>query len=329
MSRTARSTGIVLIAACVLAGVAAGALAQGAAGYPTRPIRIIVIFAPGGGLDIVGRLVADPLSARIGQPVIVENRPGAGGNIATGYAARATPDGHTLLLTTNSYNINAFLYRTPGYDARKDFAPVVELTAAASIIIAHPGAPFRSLKDLVSAARAQPGKIPYASGGNGAPTHIAAEMFKKAANIDLSHIPYKGGGPANQDVIAGQVPLAMAALPPVMPHLLAGRLRGLAVTSERRWPALPDVPTIVESGYPGYSHITWIGIVAPAATPRTVIARLNREIAEVLSSRDLRERINQLGAEPVGRGTAEFAAMLKAEYEAMGKLVPQLGIKVD
>lgn len=327
MGTAARSVSAALVAACALAGVAGGALAQ--AGYPSRPIRFIVIFAPGGGLDIVGRLVADPLSARIGQPVIVENRPGAGGNIATGYAARSTADGHTLLVTTNSYNINAFLYRDPGYDARRDFEPVVELTAAASIIIAHPGAPYRTVKDLVGAARAQPGKIPYATGGNGSPTHIAAEMFKKAAGINLVHIPYKGGGPANLDVIAGQVPLAMAALPPVMPHLLAGRLRGLAVTSERRWPGLPDVPTVAESGYPGYSHITWIGLVAPAATPRAVIARLNREVAGILATRELRERINQLGADPVGGGTAEFAAMLKAEYEAMGKLVPQLGIKVD
>ena len=329
MIRAARSAGASFIAACVLAGVAGGALAQGAAGYPARPVRIIVIFAPGGGLDIVGRIVAEPLAARIGQPVIVENRPGAGGNIATAYAARSTPDGHTLLLSTNSYNINAFLYNNPGYDARKDFTPVVELTAAASIIIVHPGAPYRTLKDLVSAAHAQPGKIPYASGGNGAPTHIAAEMFKKAAGIDLTHIPYKGGGPANQDVVAGQVPLAMAALPPVMPQLLAGRLRGLAVTSERRWPGLPDVPTIAESGFPGYSHITWIGIVAPAATPQSVVARLNREIAGILSGRDMRERINQLGAEPVGRSAAEFAEMLKAEHAAMGKLIPQLGIKVD
>ena len=329
MSMAARSACASLIAAGVLAGAAAGALAQDAPAYPARPIRFIVIFAPGGGLDIVGRLVADPLSARIGQPVIVENRPGAGGNIATGYAARSTADGHTLLVTTNSYNINAFLYRNPGYDARKDFTPVVEMTAAASIIIAHPGAPYRTVKDLVSAAQAQPGKIPYATGGNGSPTHIAAEMFKKAAGINLVHIPYKGGGPANQDVIAGQVPLAMAALPPVMPHLLAGRLRGLAVTSDKRWPALADVPTIAESGFPGYRHITWIGLVAPAATPRAVIARLNREIAGLLTTRELRERINQLGAEPVGRGTAEFAAMLKAEYAAMGKLVPELGIKVD
>ena len=329
MIRAARSVNASLVAACVFASAAGGALAQDAAGYPARPIRFIVIFAPGGGLDIVGRLVADPLSAKIGQPVIVENRPGAGGNIATGYAARSTADGHTLLVTTNSYNINAFLFKNPGYDARKDFTPVVELTAAASIIIAYPGAPYRTLKDLVSAARAQPGKIPYATGGNGSPTHIAAEMFKNVAGISLVHIPYKGGGPANQDVLAGQVPLSMAALPSVMPQLQAGRLRGLAVTSERRWPGLPDVPTIAESGFPGYSHITWIGLVAPAATPHAVIARLNKEIAGILSGRDMRERINQLGAEPVGRSAAEFAEMLKAEHAAMGKLIPQLGIKVD
>jgi tripartite-type tricarboxylate transporter receptor subunit TctC len=323
--RAARSAGAALIAACALA--AGAALAQD--GYPARPVRIIVVFAPGGGLDIVGRLVAEPLSSKLGQPVVVENRPGAGGNIATAYAARSTADGYTLLLTTNSYNINAFLYRKPGYDARKDFTPVVELTAAASILIAHPAAPYRTLKDLVTAARAQPGKIPYATGGNGSPTHIAAEIFWKAAGITLVHIPYKGGGPANVDVLAGQVPLAMAALPPVMPYLQSGRLRGLAITSERRWPGLPEVPTIAESGYPGYSHITWIGIVAPAATPRAVVARLNRDIAGILSSPEMRSRINQLGADPVGRGTADFATMLKTEYAAMEKLVAEIGIKVD
>ena len=334
MSRAARSAGTVLIAACALAATGtqaadAGPSTSSGQAYPSRPVRVIVVFAPGGGLDIVGRLVAEPLSARLGQSVVVENRPGAGGNIATAYAARATPDGYTLLLTTNSYNINAFLYRKPGYDARKDFTPVVELTAAASILIAHPATPYRTLKDLIAAARAQPGKIPYATGGNGSPTHIAAEMFRKAAGIDLVHIPYKGGGPANLDVVAGQVPLAMAALPPVMPYLQSGRLRGLAVTSEKRWPGLPDVPTVAESGYPGYSHITWIGIVAPAATPRTVVARLNKEIAEILSVQEMRSRINQLGADPVGRSTADFAAMLKSEYSAMEKLVAEIGIKID
>jgi tripartite-type tricarboxylate transporter receptor subunit TctC len=314
VSRAARSTGIALAAACVLA--AGTGVAQD--GYPSRPVRIIVVFAPGGGLDIVGRLVAEPLTARLGQSVVVENRPGAGGNIATAYAARSTPDGYTLLLTTNSYNINAFLYRKPGYDARRDFTPVVELTAAASILIAHPAAPYRTLKELIAAARAQPGKIPYATGGNGSPTHIAAEMFKKAAGIDLVHVPYKGGGPANLDVVAGQVPLAMAALPPVMPYLQSGRLRGLA-----------EVPTVAESGYPGYRHITWIGIVAPAATPRAIVARLNKEIAAILSDSEMRNRINQLGAEPVGRGTVEFAAMLKAEYAAMEKLVAEIGIRID
>jgi tripartite-type tricarboxylate transporter receptor subunit TctC len=327
VGKAARSTGAALLAACALA--ATGAFAQDATRFPSRPIRIIVVFAPGGGLDIVGRLVAEPLSARLGQSVVVENRPGAGGNIATAYAARSTADGYTLLLTTNSYNINAFLYRKPGYDARKDFTPVIELTAAASIIIANPGAPYRTLKDLVAAAKAQPGKIPYATGGNGSPTHIAMEMFRKAAGIDLIHIPYKGGGPANLDVVAGQVPLAMAALPPVMPYLQSGRLRGLAVTSEKRWPSLPDVPAIAESGYPGYRHITWIGIVAPAATPRAIVARLNREIAAILSDHDMRERINQLGADPVGRSTTDFAAMLKTEYAAMEKLVAEIGIKID
>jgi tripartite-type tricarboxylate transporter receptor subunit TctC len=318
-----------LIATCTLAGAPLLALAQSAADYPAKPILLVITYAAGGGLDVVGRVVADRLTKNLGRQVVVENRPGAGGNIGTASVVKAAADGYTLLETTNSHNINAFIYKSPGYDARKDFVPVVQLTEAPSVIITHPRSPFRSLPDLVAAARSQPGKFVYGSAGNGSPTNIAMEMFKAAANIDVTHVPYKSAAQANQDVMAGQTPLAMAALPSTFTQIQSGLLRALAVTSERRWATLPEVPSIAESGYPGFSHMTWIGIFVPAGTPAAIIARLNREITMALANSEVRERIAAVGATPVGGSPAEFEAMLKAEYEATGKLVSQIGLKVD
>ena len=317
------------VAACAVAGVPDRALSQPAVDYPAKSVLLVIVFAPGGGLDVVGRIVADRLTRNLGRQVIVENRPGAAGNIGTSSVAKAAADGYTLLETTNSYNINPFIYRSPGYDPKKDFVPVVQLTEAPSVLVAHPRSPYRSLQDVVNAARSAPGKLSYGSAGNGSPTHIAAEMFKAAANIDFTHIPYKSAAQSHQDVMGGQIPLAMAALPSAMPHVQAATLHALAMTSAKRWPTLPEVPTIAESGYPKFSHVTWIGILAPSGTPSPIVARLHREIALVLSSPDMRERMIAMGAEPVGRSPSEFEAMLKAEYEATGKLVSQIGLKVD
>ena len=319
----------ILFALCVLLAAPGQALPQSAADYPAKPVLLVIVYAAGGGLDVVGRLVADRLTRNLGRPVVVENRPGAGGNIGTASVARSAPDGYTLMETTNSHNINQFIYRNPGYDAKKDFAPVVQLTEAPSVLITHPRSPWRSLKDLVNAARAEPGKIVYGSAGNGSPTNIAAEMFKTAAGIDLTHLPYKSAAQAFQDVMGAQTPLAMSALPSVITHIQSGLLRALAVTSEKRWPTLPDVPSIAESGFAGFTHMTWIGILVPAGTPPAVIAKLNREIAAVLSTPEMRERIAAIGAEPVGRSAAEFDAMLKAEYELTGTLAARIGLKVD
>jgi tripartite-type tricarboxylate transporter receptor subunit TctC len=297
--------------------------------FPARPVRVICVNAPGGGLDIIGRLVSDRLTRGFNQPVIFENRAGAGGNIATEYVARAPADGYTLLETTTNHNLNAFIYKSPGYNARRDFVAVIQLTEAPSVLVAGAQTPYRNLKDLVAAARAQPGRIAYASGGSGQPTHVAGEMFKKAASIDLVHVPYKGGGPATLDLVAGQVPVGMSALPSVTPHIQSGTLRPLAITSPRRWPTLPDTPTVAESGYAGYRHMTWIGILAPAGTPAAIVARLNKEIAAALAHAEVRARIVALGAEPVGASAADFEAMLKADYETTGKLVAEIGLKVD
>ena len=316
-------------AACVLALASIPAGSQPAADYPAKPILLVICYAPGGGLDVVGRVVADRLSKNLGRQVVVENRPGAGGNIGTASVVKAAADGYTVLETTNSHNINAFIYKNPGYDARKDFVPVVQLTEAPSVIITHPRSPYRSLAELVATARAQPGKLVYGSAGNGSPTNIAMEMFRAASNIDLTHVPYKSAAQANQDVMAGQTPLAMAALPSTITYIQSGMLRALAVTSEKRWPTLADVPSVAESGYPGFSHITWIGIFVPAGTPAAIVARLNREISTALANPEVRERIAAVGATPVGGSPAQFEALLKAEYEATGNLVAKTGLKVD
>ncbi len=329
MKRFARKLLAGLITSHLLAGVSCQALAQSTAQYPTKVIRIINVSSPGGGIDILARLVAPPLGRALGQSVTVENRGGAGGNIATEYVARSAPDGYTLLVTANNHIINPFIYRNPGYDPMKDFAPVALLGEGPSVLVTAARFPYRSLADVVNAARSQPGKLAYGSAGSGSPTNIQGEMLKKAANVDLTHIPYKGGGPANLDVLAGQIPLAMSAPSAVMQHIQAGTLRALAVTSGSRWPSLPDVPTIAESGYPGFSHTTWTGIMTPAGTPEPVIARLNREITAALASTDLHEKILGLGRMPGSKSPAEFAAALMAEHEATGRIVSQIGFKAD
>jgi len=233
------------------------------------------------------------------------------------------------MVTTNSHQINAFIYKNPGYDPRKDFTPIIQFTGAASVIITHRQSAFLTLKDLVTKARAHPGEITYGTAGNGSPTHIAMEIFKAAAKLDLVHGPYKTAAQANTDAAAGQIPLAMAALPPTVPVIQGGLLRALAITTEKRFAGLPNVPTIAESGFPGYSHVTWIGLFAPSATPAEILARLNREIGAILAQPAVRERLMALGAEPVGRSAADFEAALKADYDATGKIVSRIGLKAD
>ena len=297
--------------------------------YPAKPIQFVICYAPGGGLDVVGRIVAERLTRNLGRQVVVENRPGAGGNIGTAYAAKAAPDGYTLLETTNSHNINPLIYKNPGYDPRKDFTAVAQLTEAPSVLVTSPKTPYRTLQEVLSAARTAPGKLVYGSAGNGSPTHIAMELFKATANVDITHVPYKSAAQSHMDVVGGMIPLAMAALPSAAPNLASGVLRALAITSPRRWPTLNEVPTFAEQGYPGFSHMTWIGVFVPAATPPAIIARLNQEIAAVLSNVEVRDRISKVGAEPVGRSASDFEAMLKAEYDTVGKLVSRIGLKVD
>lgn len=306
---------------------AAPAHAQG--DYPNKPVLLVICFGAGGGLDVVGRIVADRLAKNLNRQIVVENRPGAAGNIGTVSVLKAPADGYTLLETTNSYNINPFIYRSTGYDPRKDFMPVIELTRAPSVIIAHPKTNLRTVKELIAAAKAAPGKLVYGSAGNGSPTNIAMEIFKSAAGIDVTHVPYKVATQANQDVMGGQTPLAMAALPSVIAQIRGGMLYPVAMTSEKRWSSFPEVPTAAESGVPGYSHLTWIGIVAPTGTPAAIVARMNKEIAAVLAVPEVRERIAATGAEPVGQSVADFTAALAAEYEAMAKLAQRVKFEME
>jgi tripartite-type tricarboxylate transporter receptor subunit TctC len=317
------------LTSAVLACSAAAIAQDKPADYPVKPIQFVICYAPGGGLDVIGRIVADRLTRNLGRQIVVENRPGAGGNIGTAYVAKAAADGYTLLETTNSHNINPLIYKNPGYDPRKDFSAVVQLTEAPSVLVTSPKTSYRTLQDIMSAARAAPGKLVYGSAGNGSPTNIAMEMFKAVANVDITHVPYKSAAQSHMDVVGGQIPLAMAALPSASPNVASGALRALAITSERRWPTLSDVPTIAEHGYTGFSHMTWIGVFVPAGTPPAIIARLNQEFVAALSNAEVRDRISKAGAEPVGRSASDFEAMLKAEYEAVGKLVSRIGLKVD
>jgi tripartite-type tricarboxylate transporter receptor subunit TctC len=329
MTAVSRRMVATYLAALLFACVAAEVMAQSPAEYPAKPVQFVICYAPGGGLDVIGRIVAEQLSRNLGRQIVVENRPGAGGNIGTAYVAKAPADGYTLLETTNSHNINPLIYKNAGYDPRKDFVAVAQLTEAPSVIVANPKGPLGSLKEMIAAARATPGKLVYGSAGNGSPTNIAMEMFKAAAGVDITHVPYKSAAQSHVDVMGGQTPLAMAALPSAMSHMQSGALRALAITSEKRWPTMKDVPTVSEAGYPGFIHMTWIGVLAPAGTPAAIVARLNKEIGAVLATEEVRERIARTGAEPVVRSAAEFENMMKAEYETTGKVVAKIGIKVE
>jgi tripartite-type tricarboxylate transporter receptor subunit TctC len=313
----------------VAAGVAVSASSAAAqSSFPSKPVRFIVVVAAGGGADFVGRLVAERLTPRLGEAVIVENKTGAGGNIATEYVARSPADGYTLLLTTNSHTMNPLIYKQPGYEL-KDFVPVIELCEGPSVLVTSTDSPFKTLKDVVDAARAKPGSLSYGSSGIGLPVHIATELFKQAANIDMVHIPFRGAGQSVQAAIGGQVPLVMSSISAAMPHILAHKLRPLAITGATRWPSLPDVPTMIESGYPGVVNTIWLGILAPQGTPPDVVARLNREIAAVLQTPDIAERMSKTGMAPVGKSPEAFAAMLKADQAANEKIAAQIGLKAD
>jgi tripartite-type tricarboxylate transporter receptor subunit TctC len=297
--------------------------------YPVKSVRILVGFAPGGGIDISARLLAPGLGTALGQQVIVDNRPGAGSNIAAELAAKAPPDGYTLLLASIALAINPSLYGKLPFDPARDFTPIGQTGTMSNILVVHPVLPVGNVREFVALAKRQPGKLSYATPGAGSSAHLAGELFRKAAGIDMVIIPYKGGGQAVIDVIAGHVPVFFASVPVVMSHVKDGRFKALAVTTARRAAAMPDTPTIAESGYPGYEVNNWYGLVAPAGTPRAVVERLAREAATIVTSRDTSKRLADVGPEGVTSTSEQFGAYIKSELARWGRIVKETGVKVQ
>ncbi len=300
-----------------------------AAEYPTKPIRLVVPYPAGGPVDITARTVGPKLTEALGQSIVIDNRGGAGGILGSDIVAKSAPDGYTLLLCTTANAINASLIPKLPYDMVKDFAPVTLVAIITSIVVVHPSVPARSVQELIALAKAKPGQLSYASTGNGTPTHFAAELFKSMAGLDIVHIPYKGAAPAVVDLLSGQVHLSFISAPGVVPHVKSGRLRALAVTNAKRSALLPELPTVSESGLPGYESEGWHGLFVPAKTPRPVIERLYREFANVLRAPETHSRLVGVGTEPVGMPPDEFAVKLKAEIAKWGKVVKTAGIKAD
>ena len=316
-----------LLGLLALALLPAVALAQA---FPAKPIRIVVGFAPGGPTDIVTRAMAQRLGENLGQPVVVDNRAGAGGVIATAHVAKAAADGYTLLMGTIGGLVVAMsLQPDRGYDTLRDFAPVTQTVVVTNIMVVPAKVKANSVQEVLAMARANPGKLNYASSGNGTAPHLAGELLKNMAGVNIQHVPYKGGAAALAALLAGEVDLSYENSLVVLPHVKAGRVRALAVTGARRSRLLPDLPTIAESGLPGYEASGWYGLMAPVATPREIVERLNAEAVKVLRAPDVVERLSGQGAEPVGSSSAEFGALLRAEIEKWGKLARTIGLKPE
>ncbi len=312
------------IAAACLALTAAAAAQQ----YPTKPIRLIVPFAPGGSNDIIGRAIGTPLTERLGKQVIVENRAGAGAVVGTELVANAPKDGYTLLINSLSHTINPWLY-TLNFDPIKSFAPVAMIASGPIVLVAHPSREAKSVNELIALAKAQPGKLQYASAGVGTFTHLGAELFKMLTGVNILHVPFRGGGPAAIDVIGGHTTVDFSNLLTVMPHIRSGKLRTLGVGGKSRISLLPDVPTIAEAGVPTYEAINWWGILAPAGTPPAIVERLHKEIAAVQGSADVQKLLAAEGAEVVKMSSAEFGAFLENEMNKWGRVVKEGGIKAQ
>ncbi len=306
----------------------AGSVAVYAADYPGRPVRMIVGFPPGGAADILGRIAAQQLTGGMGQQVVVDNRGGAGGLVATEIAARASNDGHTLLFTSIPHVINPHLYKKVQYDAIRDFAPVALFVTVPLMMAATPSLPAKTVKDLIALAKSQPGKLNYASGGSGASSHLAMELFKTMAGVDLNHIPYKGTGPLITDLIAGQIGLTIASAVPLSPQVKAGKLRGMAVTGPKRSPSFPDLPAIAET-VPGYEVVNWFGVLAPAGTAPLIISRVNSEINKALTVQSVKDILRTQGADAVGGTADEFAKIIRTDFPKWAKVVRESGAKVD
>lgn len=317
--------------ACLAATVlfANQTLAQPAA-YPNRPIRLIIPFPPGGATDIIGRTLAQKLTTQLGQTVIVDNKPGAGGTLGSTEASKAAPDGYTLLLATNStHSIAPLLYKNIAYSALKDFAPISEVATATNVLIVTPNLPVKDVRELVALAKSKPDALNFASSGNGTIVHLQSELFKLVAGVQLTHVPYKGTALAIPDLISGQTHLMFDSLVSALPHIKGGKVKALAVTSTTRTSLLPEIPTVIESGLPGYEVNTYFGLFAPAGTPREIITRIQREAATAVQSSDVRERFASQGAEPVGSTPEALTTLIRSETEKWKRVIDSGRIKVE
>ena len=317
-----------------LAGIAALLCAavpavQGADAYPAKPARIVVPTAPGGGLDMLARLVAQNLSTSLGQQFVIDNRPGAGATIGTALVAKSAPDGYTLLMVPSSISISASLYKQLPYDSMTDLAALTLVASTPSVLVLHPSVPVGSVRDLLKLAKSRPGAIAYASAGSGTHSHLGMELLKQLAGVDLVHVPYKGIGPALTDVLGGQVSLMIAGLPPALTQIRAGKLKLIAVADSKRSSLLPAVPTIAESGFPGFAVENWFALFGPTGIPSAIILRLNIEVVRALRNVQIRENLVTLGYEPIGSTPAELAAQLKSEIPKWAKVIREIGVSAE
>ncbi len=324
------NVGRILLAAASMTSiaVATGALAQ-ATDYPAKAVRVVIPFPPGGPADVIGRLIGEKLNRAWGHPVIVENRPGAGGNVASEYTARAAADGYTLLLAANSHVTNGALYSNLKYDAIKDFTAITQVAYYSLVLVAHPSVAARNLKDLVSFAKANPGKLTFGSAGSGTPTHLANELFRRAAGIDIVHVPYKGAAPATTDLLGGQVQLMFNNPLSALPHVKTGKLHAIATTGLERSPTTPDVPTVAELGFPQFEVGTWFAFLGPAGIPKDITAKIAADVAAASTAPDIRERLLAQGIEARGTMPEQLSAIMQSDYAKWSKVIREANIKPD
>ena len=315
----------------ILAALAASAfaLAAHAQPFPNKPIRIIVPFGPGGFTDVAARILQKELAPAIGQPVIIENRPGAGSTIGTDAVAKAAPDGYTLVMISTAHVISPHLYKQMPYDPIKDFAPVMRLAEGPYVLVVHPSLPVRDVKEFIALAKSKPGEIDYASSGNGSAQHLVGALFTNMADVKLNHVPYKGSNQAMQDVLGGQVKVSFVGVPNALPNLVNGKLKALGVSTAKRYAELPDVPTIAEAGVPGYDATIWLGLLAPKDTPREVVNKLNGDIRRILSSPEAKKLMASAGVDVATSSPEEFGRLMQSELERWGKVVKETGATVN
>ncbi len=320
---------LVAILILPLAALMPGSAPAQADAYPNKPLRFILPFPPGGGTDILGRIISERLAANLGQPVVIENRGGAGGNVGAEAAAKSAPDGYTIVLAAPSLAISPSLYSKLNYDPVKDFAPISLVATVPNVMITPPSVPAQTLREFIALAKSKPGSMNFGSGGNGTSNHLAGELFNIVAGVKLVHVPYKGVNLAMNDVLSGEVHLVVIGIPAAAPHIKAGKLRALALIAPQRSPALPEVPTVAEAGLPNFEVTTWYGVLAPAGTPRPIVTRLNAELVKIMHAPELKERLASLATDPATSTPEEFAAYIKQEIAKWAEVVRKAGLKAE